>query len=192
MYASEPIISTAVMQTAYGPFHTTVFEHDPQHADLVLVARTDSRVSVPMLRVQAHCLTGTAFKSRMCDCGTQIDSALRILALHGWGVLVYLDQEGRNYGLASKIQIMQALNAGYTIAQARSRLGRCATRLDYTKVPFFLANVGVHGMVDVLTTNEEKITALRAVGLQVRNIQPLPMSDAEAQPWAAECAKRQF
>jgi GTP cyclohydrolase II len=164
------------MDTIYGRFEVSVFEQSPRSADIVLLHRSSLTAHVSLIRVQAHCLTSTAFRSTMCDCAAQIHGALTILQNAPFGILVYLDQEGRNYGLGAKVELMRLMNAGRTLGEARHQLGRTRSLLDFSSVPTMLSQVGVTGPVDLLTNSSYKAEALAGAGLEIRHRVPIPPS----------------
>lgn len=155
---------TATLETRFGPVLMWALEWPGERAYVLLRSVTLS-AGTPELRVQAECLTSTAFASVMCDCGEQVDEAVRRVATTANSYLVYMPQEGRGWGLLSKVEIMSHMNAGLPLPQAQRRVGRADTRLDYSRIPQILAEVGEQRPVRLLTTSAQKVAALTAAGV---------------------------
>ena len=97
--------ATAEMPTAYGEFRAIVYENEIDHVDHMALVRGEIRPDDAVLvRVHSECLTGDVFGSRRCDCGEQLQAALKMIDDEGSGVLLYMRQEGRGIGLKNKIR----------------------------------------------------------------------------------------
>lgn len=158
------------LATTYGDFDMHVFERGNARTDVVLVRGRQTDHRVPLVRVQAHCLTGTAFGSTMCDCSAQLAASFEIIRRAPFGAIVYLDQEGRNYGLASKAQIIRLMNEGRTLEQAQQACGRARSRLDYSGVCAMLEAAGLRGPIDLLVGSPAKADALSKAGVDIRRV----------------------
>jgi 3,4-dihydroxy 2-butanone 4-phosphate synthase/GTP cyclohydrolase II len=162
------------MTTAYGDLHFSVVEF-PGEAAYVVLSRHSNVPAASRLRVQAHCLTSTAFHSAMCDCGAQIDSALKLCASRNDVLFIYLPQEARGYGLLSKVEIMSMMNTGLSLSEAQAAVGRQESRLDYKRVPEILRLRRVE-RVTLLTQSMDKVEAIRALGVKVDGTTDLSVS----------------
>lgn len=125
-----------------------------------------------LLRLHSECLTGDALFSQRCDCGAQLEAALRQMAEAGRGVLLYLRQEGRGIGLLNKLRAYALQDQGADTVEANEQLGFAADARDYSLCGVMLAHLGVT-RVRLLTNNPLKVTALRQLGIEVLERLPL-------------------
>ncbi len=139
-----------------------------EHVALVLGAQTADRP--PLVRLHSECLTGDVLGSLKCDCGPQLDAALAAMAEEaragGWGVLLYLRQEGRGIGLINKLRAYQLQDQGFDTVDANTRLGLPSEARDFPVAARMLALLGV-GAVRLMTNNPAKVAALEAEGVTV-------------------------
>lgn len=126
-----------------------------------------------LVRVHSECLTGDAFGSLRCDCGPQLEESLRLIALEGAGVVVYLrGHEGRGIGLLSKLQAYTLQDAGHDTVDANLALGLPADARDYWVAAQILTELGVSS-VRLLTNNPAKRAGLEEYGVSVSASVPL-------------------
>ncbi|MCK5926037.1 MAG: GTP cyclohydrolase II RibA, partial [Methylococcales bacterium] len=116
--------------------------------------------------------TGDVLGSRRCDCGAQLDMALKIIAQAGQGVLLYLRQEGRGIGLLKKLQAYNLQDEGLDTVDANLQLGHLADERDYEIAALMLDTLAVKS-IDLMTNNPEKIEALTRLGIQVQQRIPV-------------------
>ena len=124
------------------------------------------------MRVHSECLTGDAFSSLRCDCGAQLDTALKQIQKKGWGCLVYLRQEGRGIGLHAKIQAYNLQDKGADTHDANLMLGHHVDARDYEIASIILNSIGIH-KICLMTNNPEKIKQLNRFGIKVDEKVPL-------------------
>ncbi len=143
---------------------------DDMREHVALVLGQQSGDSAPLIRLHSECLTGDVLGSLKCDCGPQLDAALdemiQEVRCGGWGVLLYLRQEGRGIGLINKLRAYQLQDQGFDTVDANTRLGLPAEARDFPVAVRMLALLGVHA-VRLLTNNPAKVAALEAQGVAV-------------------------
>ena len=139
-----------------------------EHAALVIGQQQSDRT--PLVRLHSECLTGDVFSSLKCDCGPQLDAALAAMAAEaargGWGVLLYLRQEGRGIGLINKLRAYQLQDQGFDTVDANQRLGLPNEARDFEVAARMLLLLGV-GPIRLLTNNPAKVAALEGAGVTV-------------------------
>lgn len=165
--------SVAFLPTNYADFEIEVFHDEETGFDHVALSLGSMDGPDPvLLRVHSECLTGDVFASRRCDCGPQLHAALNAIVEKGWGVLLYLRQEGRGIGLHAKIQAYHLQDEGADTLDANLMLGLPADGRDYAIAADMLKSLGVKE-VDLLTNNPEKISQLKQYGINVVTRTPL-------------------
>ncbi|WP_454885841.1 GTP cyclohydrolase II [Sphingomonas oryzagri] len=120
----------------------------------------------PLVRLHSECLTGDVFGSLKCDCGPQLDGALHRIAGEGWGVLVYLRQEGRGIGLINKLRAYALQDQGFDTVDANLRLGFGIDERDFGVAARMLELIG-QTRIRLLTNNPAKVAGLAAAGIDV-------------------------
>lgn len=126
----------------------------------------------PLVRVHSECLTGDALGSLKCDCGPQLGDALEAIAASGWGILLYLRQEGRGIGLVNKLRAYALQDQGFDTVDANLRLGFADDERDFAVAARMLERLG-RDTIRLLTNNPKKVAALEAEGIRVVERVPL-------------------
>ena len=134
-----------------------------EHVALML-GRPDG--SPPLVRLHSECLTGDALGSLKCDCGPQLHEALDRIAGSGWGILLYLRQEGRGIGLVNKLRAYALQDQGFDTVDANTRLGFAIDARDFAVAARMLDLLGQR-QVRLLTNNPAKVAGLEAAGIAV-------------------------
>lgn len=169
----DEIPSEARLPTEHGEFRIRVFHESETGLDHVALVMGDMAGPDPVLmRVHSECLTGDAFGSLRCDCGPQLDAALRAIAERGWGVVLYLRQEGRGIGLHAKIQAYHLQDQGADTLDANLMLGLPADARNYRIASTMLDALGVSD-VCLLSNNPDKADQLEKYGINVVERMPL-------------------
>jgi GTP cyclohydrolase II len=120
----------------------------------------------PLVRLHSECLTGDVFGSLKCDCGPQLHAAIAAIAAHGWGILLYLRQEGRGIGLINKLRAYALQDQGFDTVDANTRLGFAVDSRDFGVAARMLDLLGQR-RIRLLTNNPAKVAALEAAGVTV-------------------------
>jgi len=150
-----------------GDFRLIVYENDVDKHNHVALVKGEINPDEPVLvRVHSECLTGDVFGSQRCDCGPQLDRAMRMVGEAGKGVILYMQQEGRGIGLLNKIKAYALQDQGCDTVEANLRLGFKPDLRDYGIGAQMLADLGVRKM-KLMTNNPTKIVGLEGYGLEV-------------------------
>jgi 3,4-dihydroxy 2-butanone 4-phosphate synthase/GTP cyclohydrolase II len=179
----------ARLPTPYGEFRIIGYSNDvdrAQHVALVM-GEVEGEKNV-LVRMHSKCLTGDVFGSQRCDCGPQLEAAMRLIGEEGRGVIVYLDQEGRGIGLLNKIRAYALQDEGDDTVQANQRLGFPPDLRDYGIGAQILRDLGLSA-IRVMTNNPRKLVGLEGYGLEIVERVPL-VTDPHAENRAYIAAKR--
>jgi len=120
----------------------------------------------PLVRLHSECLTGDVLGSLKCDCGPQLHAAIRAIEASGWGILLYLRQEGRGIGLVNKLRAYALQDQGFDTVDANTRLGFAVDSRNFAVAARMLTLLGQHA-VRLLTNNPQKVAQLEAAGISV-------------------------
>jgi 3,4-dihydroxy 2-butanone 4-phosphate synthase/GTP cyclohydrolase II len=155
------------LPTDYGEFSAVAFRETltGKHHVALVRGEVEGKENV-LVRVHSECLTGDVFHSMRCDCGEQLDLALRQIAAEDEGVLLYMAQEGRGIGLLNKLKAYELQEQGLDTVEANLELGFPADARDYAIGNQILAELGLT-TVRILTNNPRKLTGIEGFGLTV-------------------------
>jgi GTP cyclohydrolase II len=160
-------IESAKLPTPWAVFDMHGFEDVENHKEHILLTLGDVAHGGPILaRIHSECLTGDALFSMRCDCGSQLQAAMELIAEEGRGAILYLRQEGRGIGLLNKIRAYGLQDKGADTVEANETLGFGADMRDYSVCKTMLETVGIK-RVRLLTNNPRKVIALQQQGFDV-------------------------
>ncbi|WP_068829247.1 GTP cyclohydrolase II [Pseudomonas sp. BMS12] len=173
---SVVFVAASQLPTPFAVFTMHGFLDEESGKEHVALTLGDVADGQPVLgRLHSECLTGDALFSQRCDCGAQLEAALRAIALEGRGVLLYLRQEGRGIGLLNKIRAYELQDGGADTVEANERLGFAADQRDYSICQPMLDHLGIR-TINLMTNNPRKVKALEGFGVRVAERRPLEIA----------------
>ena len=166
----------ALIPTPYGTFKMIAYAGDAEDytPHLALVHPDMDPDSEVIVRLHSECITGDLFGSKRCDCGEQLDRAMRLTA-SGKGVVVYLRQEGRGIGIINKLKAYQLQDSGMDTIQANVHLGLEVDARHYDVAQGILSDLGIH-RIQLLTNNPEKVDSFGEGPIEVVRRLPIIVS----------------
>ncbi|MBB5610847.1 MULTISPECIES: GTP cyclohydrolase II [unclassified Janthinobacterium] len=165
--------TSCALPTPWAQFTLHAFiEHATGKEHLAMVLGDVGNGEPVLARVHSECLTGDVLFSQRCDCGAQLEGALKRIAEEGRGILLYLRQEGRGIGLINKIRAYRLQEAGADTVQANEQLGFKADARNYALCKPMFGQFGIQSL-RLMTNNPRKIAAMEALGIVVAERVPL-------------------
>ena len=167
------IAAETKLPTKFGDFRIIVFKNEVDHKEHLMIVKGDVRgKSDVLMRIHSECLTGDVFGSHRCDCGEQLENALRSIEEQGEGIVIYMRQEGRGIGLTNKIKAYTLQDQGYDTVEANVKLGFPPDMREYSLAAQMLRELDVKS-VKLLTNNPEKKEDLERWGITVSKRVPI-------------------
>jgi 3,4-dihydroxy 2-butanone 4-phosphate synthase/GTP cyclohydrolase II len=166
-------VAEARLPTQYGTWKIFGYRNDVDTHEHVAITHGEIGDGEDVLvRMHSKCLTGDVLHSMRCDCGWQLDTAMKMIQAEGRGVIVYLDQEGRGIGLLNKLKAYELQDAGADTVEANEQLGFAPDLRNYGIGAQILLDLGLRS-IRPITNNPRKMVGLEGYGLSVHERVPI-------------------
>ena len=181
-----------ILPTVFGDFGLIAYDNNVDHKTHLAIVMGEIDQEKPVLvRVHSECLTGDVLGSLRCDCGRQLNQAMKQIAEEGAGVIVYMRQEGRGIGLINKLKAYHLQDCGHDTVEANEELGFPSDLRDYGVGAQILVDLGVKRM-RLLTNNPRKIKGLEGYDLTIVERVPLEIPAGEHNQYYLQTKKNKL
>ena len=166
--------------TQFGEFKMMAFSEDDKNwmPHMALIAKDTDLEKPTNVRIHSECITGEVFHSKKCECGEQLDAAMKFMQENG-GIILYLRQEGRNIGIINKLKAYALQEKGLDTVQANLQLGLPADDRDFSVAIDMLEQIGVKS-VNLMTNTPEKIRFIKNSNIAYNSRIPLQIKSNDA------------
>lgn len=170
------IQAEANVPTEYGNFRMIAFSEDESDwmPHMAIIAENTDFSQPINVRFHSECITGEVFHSKKCECGQQLDAAMKFMHENG-GIIIYLRQEGRNIGIINKLKAYSLQEKGFDTVEANLKLGLPADDRNFTVAIDILTILGVEN-INLLTNNPEKIKVVKNSNIHLNKRIPLQIN----------------
>ncbi|UFK96937.1 GTP cyclohydrolase II [Kaistella faecalis] len=177
------IQAEAQVPTEYGNFRMIAFSEDENDwmPHMAIIAENTDLSKPINVRFHSECITGEVFHSKKCECGQQLDAAMKFIHENG-GIIIYLRQEGRNIGIINKLKAYCLQEKGFDTVEANLKLGLPADDRDFGDAIEVLTILGVKE-INLLTNNPAKMKIVEDSNIRLNKRIPLQInstSDSES------------
>lgn len=173
-------IAEANLPTELGLFRIIAFRSNLSGEDFPVLVKGELDAQTPSLvRIHSQCLTGDVFHSTKCDCGRQLDYAMKLIQEEGHGVIIYQQQEGRGIGITNKIRAYALQDAGQDTVEANLSLGFEVDLRQYECCAEIIKQLGLR-RIKLMSNNPDKIDAILAAGIEIVERVPIDLEPSES------------
>lgn len=174
------IQAQANVPTEFGEFKMMAFSENEKDwmPHMALMAKNTDISNPVNVRIHSECITGEVFHSQKCECGQQLNSAMKYMQENG-GIIIYLRQEGRNIGIINKLKAYALQEKGFDTVQANLELGLPADDRDFGIAIEILENIGVRSL-NLMTNNPAKIQIIKNSSINFNSRIPLQIKSNES------------
>jgi 3,4-dihydroxy 2-butanone 4-phosphate synthase / GTP cyclohydrolase II len=167
-------VAEAALPTEFGAFRIIGYRSVTSDEEFVVLTRGTMQAERPTLvRIHSQCLTGDVFGSTKCDCGQQLQAAMKLIAKNNCGAIVYQQQEGRGIGIINKIRAYALQDAGADTIEANEQLGLEVDLRRYEQCAEILLDLGLR-RIRLISNNPQKMHAVKGFGLEL--VQRVPLA----------------